>query len=431
MRAVTRRGLVVLLDLVGSTQELLVSGARFGGRSGEEVLTQIISRIAECFWEQGAETLAFTGDGLLAFIEDTGRASRLSWALSDALRRSEESVHEACVMFGRRLTLRGAVHLGNVLEVIDGPFSGYLVGRTVFLMDELCETARRGDYRPGLIASVAATPAAVRYCGLQVRPYPVYPARQARLLSSLQPLCLLDQPPVGTGGCWPVTRTVRESASGLVLHLELQPGAHGIVFPQLPVYAEALLGLVRLAALCGAEVLNIMPTAVLAFIEDSATVTLQLQQVLRCVLERGPFRGSGLTGPELVKRARASGWQDVRLVAGAAYGALTRPFTGPLTGQALGGTIVFAGRFARQIGADFWWRQTRTRRYWPPATLALPYETNDPRHVPASAPGLWTGLCDRETVAAGRRFGGLPPGSKLSNLPAAGFRSAQILCSEP
>jgi hypothetical protein len=42
VRAVTRRGLVVLLDLVGSTQELLVSGARFGGRSGEEVLTQII-----------------------------------------------------------------------------------------------------------------------------------------------------------------------------------------------------------------------------------------------------------------------------------------------------------------------------------------------------------------------------------------------------
>lgn len=415
MQALTRRGLLVLLDLVNSTEELLAKPAQRQRPlpGGEASLAEVISRLAEAFWQRSAETLAFTGDGLLVFIEDTGRPSQMSWALFDALREAEEELCALGAEWGVRLALRGAVHYGDVLEVVDGPFASQLIGRTICQMEEICGVARRADRRPGVIASVAATASAVRYCQLPVYPFTIGPDVEARLLSGRGELWLLDQPPLAVRKPSPVTKSPARyctRSEGLVLYLGFEPSHGGHAFPDLQTYLRCMWWLVELASFCGAEILNIMPTAVLGFIEDADQPVQQATWMLRAL-----FGGKRHEGCGLVKAARQDGWEKVRLVAGVAYGEITRPSTGPLVRQALGAVLAFAARFARMAASVP--RES-------PLCAVMPYGCYRFR-APLGQRRIWREIAGADIPATSGPKVKLDP-DKQRNLTTAGYSSAWV-----
>ncbi len=336
-----------MLDLANSTRELFSSNVGTVGGDGPARLVLAVAALSEAFWRQGAETLAFTGDGLLAFLEDAGRPSHASWALFDALRDSARVLAMQCGQWDKRIGLRGGVDHGDILQVADGPFAGHLLGRSVFRMEEVTECARRADTRPGLFASIVVTEQAVDYCRLPVSPAPVVPPPGCLVLSQRDVLHVMDEPPLqsiqAAAGDSP-NRHLRVRRRGIILYLGLRARPRGPAFPGLAEYLDTLRDLVGLLCLCGAEVISITPTGAFGLVSERGCLPQQAGWVADVLSGRTPTE---LSGSRLVLDARARGWVGVRLVAGAVWGDLDQPLTGPLAGQSVGAAIVYARRCAR------------------------------------------------------------------------------------
>lgn len=335
----------MLLDLVRSTQAFLLSRQRNAGE-----LSELVAALAERLWGTDAETIAFTGDGLLSFVEETGRPSRMAWALYDSLRDCELVVAENAGRLNLPLRLRGGVHYGDVLQVVDGPFEGQMIGRTIGMMEEVVETARQGDRQARSILSVAVTGAARERLQIPVFDVPIHPSPHAQLLAGGLELHLFDSPPLqARAACRKTTAGPPEFTGvvGHVLYLDLKRGPGGNPFPGLVAYLQTMWELCELASNSGFGILNVMPTGVLAFAEDMGYCGAQLDQAIERL-----FGAEPLDGPGLLCRASRSGWLGLQLRGGLVRGQVVRPLTGPLTGQSLGPPLALAARLKVQAAGQ-------------------------------------------------------------------------------
>lgn len=425
-RFIVRRGLMVLLDLVNSTESLLACGGE-----GLEKLNSIISALAEVFWEADAEVTAFTGDGILAFFPDRDHASLTTWGLSNALRRAHSIVADAVMQGAERLRLRGGVHHGDVLQVLDGPFVGQLIGRTVLKVEEVAEAARQRDGLADHLASIAITQAGHQRCGLPVHPTRVLAPPGARLLSSGEDFLLLDLPPESE----PVSKRLppeqevgreaplAEEAEGLVFYLAWKPGSMKPTFPPIDSYVSAMWHLVDLVALCGFDVLNVMPTSVLGFSPWRRGCIRTIETVGGILL--------GAQAKCCIGQTRRQGWPGVCLRAGLVYGSILRMVTGPLAGQALGDRLAMATRFAYGVAdnsASAAVRPSRRKTATPPSpdvSLAMPLAVT---RNPAEA-DFWTHVEAHVIPNEPHKRQVLPLSAirsrKAKNLTSVGYMSAQ------
>ncbi|MBN2452119.1 MAG: hypothetical protein JXR77_17155 [Lentisphaeria bacterium] len=439
MRAQTRRGLLVVLDLVNSTRALVVPELGGAGRhpvipagDGREraasSLDWLISNLSYLLWEAGGETTAFTGDGLLVFFEDRGRPRRVAWALIEALQDCGALLADHAYALGPGsppLGLRGAVHYADALEVLDGPLAGRLIGRSTHMVEEAMESVRHLDWRPGMAVNVAVTRDAAMTCQIPLGPVPVMPAKSCRVFSARDPLGVLDYAPLGRARpCSPARRRgIYARHSGMVVYIGWQASLDGPAFPNLTVYLDAMWRLVDLACLCDLDVVGVTPTGVLGFVAKPQRVRDDLEWLLECLC--GQKLGQR-NAPEAVRRIRQLGWDGVRLVAGIVHGPVARPLTGPLTGQGLGAGVICATRFAQ-------WVTAMEQAGKSLVAIATPREFC--RDAPQLlAPRSWRELCGHlgqkggVPAPTGSRCRSLPIAEGESkNLPDMGYRSAWVL----
>jgi class 3 adenylate cyclase len=341
MRFVRRRGLIVVLDVVNSTEVLVLRGV-----SDENPLVRIISRLAHGFWEAGAEVLAFTGDGLLAFFEDRGDRSATTWGLSDALRHCN-AVAASAAMQDPRLRLRGAIHYDDILQLLDGPFVGQHIGRTILMVEEIAEAARQRDGIADHLVNILVTDAAHgRY------PLPTHLTRVARnvdsqMLQAQDEFRLLDLPQdhADSNPASPDPQSygfLAELSAGLIFFLKWKSPPAAPLFPNnVNAYIAGIGSLISLMCSCGLEVLNVTPLGVLGFSPCGANGPQWIQAISETL-----FGGEALA--RLIQ-VRELGWNGVTLRGGVVYGQVLRMLTGPLEGQSLGAHIAFAARFADKV----------------------------------------------------------------------------------
>lgn len=135
-----KKGAILAVDLGNSTSGILSRGNR-----GEWALAEEISALCRIVHREQGSVLSFTGDGLIAFFDEQHFLHRLADAATHAMnaaRAMESSIDRKTNQHAPNdepVTLRAALHCGNVLIPTAGHLRHQAIGKDVVVTTRLCD----------------------------------------------------------------------------------------------------------------------------------------------------------------------------------------------------------------------------------------------------------------------------------------------------
>ena len=134
------KGTILVIDLGNSTYEFFArqstpgNGQEEGWDEGSERLGRLGDDLCRNVRSYGGSALSFTGDGLVAFFDETILPSRAA----DQAIQCSQSLAEILKKQPETLTLRCSLHWGSCYIPPDGPLEENAIGRDVVVAARLC-----------------------------------------------------------------------------------------------------------------------------------------------------------------------------------------------------------------------------------------------------------------------------------------------------